>query len=298
MSNALEVVKQQAPQTHDLPQVYYGFGDIEKMADAVAKSGLFGMKTKEQAMALMLTAQAEGQHPATITQDYDIIQGRPARKTNSVLARFQAAGGRVQWKEFTPTCVIGVFSHPQGGSVQVEWTIEMAKNAGLAGKDNWKGYPRAMLRARCIAEGVRAIYPAAIGGMLIKEEAEDLGTVIDNTTGEIVQQPKSKSEKEAPKAEPEQAQTHTEAGVAGSLREGAAERAQRAQGEIDPPSGPATAGALTPGMLKTVRARIAAANENVGLTEEKVCEKFKVAKLEDIQASSVNDVLGFIANPG
>jgi hypothetical protein len=52
--------------------------------------------------------------------------------------------------------------------------IEQAKKAGLTGKDNWKNYPRAMLRARCIAEGVRAVYPAAIGGMLVAEEAQDM----------------------------------------------------------------------------------------------------------------------------
>jgi hypothetical protein len=31
-----------------------------------------------------------------------------------------------------------------------------------------------MLRARCIAEGVRAVYPGAIGGMLSVEEAQDV----------------------------------------------------------------------------------------------------------------------------
>ena len=30
-----------------------------------------------------------------------------------------------------------------------------------------------MLRARCIAEGIRAVYPAAIGGMMVSEEAQD-----------------------------------------------------------------------------------------------------------------------------
>ena len=38
--------------------------EIKTMAEAVAKSGLFGVKTADEAMALMLIAQAEGQHPA------------------------------------------------------------------------------------------------------------------------------------------------------------------------------------------------------------------------------------------
>lgn len=147
--------------------------DIQIMADAMAGSGLFGMKSPVQAMALMLVAQSEGQHPATIAQDYDVIQGKATRKTHSVLARFQAAGGRVEWHELTEQRADATFSHPAGGSLRIDWTVEQAKKAGLTGKDNWKNYPRAMLRARCIAEGVRAVYPAAIGGMMVAEEAMD-----------------------------------------------------------------------------------------------------------------------------
>jgi hypothetical protein len=151
--------------------------DMQTMASALAQSGLFGVKNPTQALALMLVAQAEGQHPATIAQDYDLIQGRAARKTHSVLARFQQAGGSVQWHDLTDAKASATFSHPQGGSLRMEWTFEQARKAGLTGKDNWKNYPRAMLRARCIAEGVRAVYPGAIGGMLVAEEARDMGPI-------------------------------------------------------------------------------------------------------------------------
>jgi hypothetical protein len=150
------------------------FNDLQQMGVALAKSGLFGMKSPEQAIALMLVAQAEGQHPATIAQDYDIIQGKATRKTHSVMARFQAAGGSVNWHSLTAETADATFSHPQGGSLRMVWTFEQARKAGLTNKDNWKNYPRAMLRARCIAEGVRAVYPAAIGGMLVAEEAQDM----------------------------------------------------------------------------------------------------------------------------
>jgi hypothetical protein len=149
------------------------FQDLQGMARAVAASGLFGMKSPEQALALMLVAQAEGQHPATITQDYDIIQGKAARKTHSVLARFQQMGGQVEWHELTDQVADATFAHKAGGKLRMTWTFEQAKKAGLTGKDNWKNYPRAMLRARCIAEGIRAVYPAALGGMMVSEEAQD-----------------------------------------------------------------------------------------------------------------------------
>ena len=72
-------------------------GEIERMAVAVSKSGLFGIKNQEQAIALMLIAQAEGMHPAIAARDYHVIQGRPALKADALLARFQQAGGKVAW---------------------------------------------------------------------------------------------------------------------------------------------------------------------------------------------------------
>jgi hypothetical protein len=159
------------------------FSEMEGMASYIVRSKLFGAKDESQAMSLMLLAQAEGMHPMSAIQDFDIVQGRPARKTHSILARFQAAGGSVAWEEINSVRAVGTFSHKQGGSLRVEWTFEQAKKAGLTNKDNWKNYPQAMLRARAIAEGVRAVYPGAIGGMLTVEEAQDIPTQTERNMG-------------------------------------------------------------------------------------------------------------------
>jgi len=170
------------------------FQELESMSSYIVRSKLFGAKDESQAMSLMLLAQAEGLHPMTAIQDFDIVQGRPARKTHSILARFQAAGGKVAWEEITPTRACGVFSHAQGGSLKVEWTFADAQKANLTGKDNWKNYPKAMLRARCIAEGVRAVFPGAIGGMLTVEEAQDMAP----SRGEIDITPETPAKNIAP----------------------------------------------------------------------------------------------------
>ena len=149
------------------------YNDIEKMATAVAKSGLFGVKNPEQAMALMLIAQAEGMHPAIAARDYHVIQGRPALKADAMMARFQSSGGKVEWKVYTDKEVTGVFSHPSGGSVTITWTFDMATKIGLTGKDNWRNYARAMLRARCISEGIRTVYPGCVVGTYTPEEVQD-----------------------------------------------------------------------------------------------------------------------------
>ena len=145
-----------------------------QLADAFCKSGLFGVRTRDQAIALMAICEAEGLHPAKAVQEYHIIQGRPALKADAMLARFQSAGGKVAWSSMTDTRVAGVFSHAQGGSIEIEWTIDMAKRAGLTKNPTWNQYPRAMLRARCISEGIRSVFPGVVVGTYTPEEVADM----------------------------------------------------------------------------------------------------------------------------
>jgi len=148
--------------------------DMQVMAESIVKSNFYGFKTKEQVMAVMLVAQAEGKHPATVVQEYDIIQGRPALKSQALLARFQMAGGKVEWQEVSAKRCCGTFSHPLGGSLTIEWTIEMARQAGLV-RDNsgWTKFPEDMLSARVISRAVRKVYPGCILGHYAVEEVMD-----------------------------------------------------------------------------------------------------------------------------
>jgi len=150
--------------------------DVERMARAIAASKLFGVQSPDQAMALMLIAQAEGRHPAIAARDYHIIQGRPALKADAILARFQESGGRVEWHKYAADGVEATFTHPQGGSLRIGWTMADARSAGLGSKDVWKQYPRAMLRARVISEAVRTVYPAVLCGFFTPEEVGDFDT--------------------------------------------------------------------------------------------------------------------------
>ena len=143
--------------------------DITQMAEVAASSKMFGFKNQQEAMAIMLLCQAENLHPAVAMRDYHVIQGRPALKADAMLARFQQAGGSVQWKDYTDEKVTGVFSHPSGGSLEVSWSLAQAKSIGIANKDNWKNYPSAMLRARCVSEGIRSVYPGCVVGVYTPE---------------------------------------------------------------------------------------------------------------------------------
>lgn len=154
------------------------FGDLSQMAATMSKSGLFN-KSPEQLLSLMLIAQAEGIHPAIAAMEYDVIQGRPSLKGQAALARFQQAQGRIEWLTRTDAEAKARFSHPQGGELVVSWTIDRARKMGLDGKDNWKKQPGVMLSWRCVAEGVRAVYPACLNRMYLAEEVQDFEPLRD-----------------------------------------------------------------------------------------------------------------------
>jgi hypothetical protein len=167
----------------------FQISEVQSMARAIAGSGLFGVKTPDQAFALMLIAQAEGRHPATVAQEYDIIQGRPALKSQAALARFQSAGGRIQWVERSDVRCEARFAHEQGGELSIAWDMPRAVAAGLTGKDNWKKFPCQMLSARVVAEGVRACFPACLNGFYLAEEVADFDSPKPQKTAKPVEMP-------------------------------------------------------------------------------------------------------------
>lgn len=182
--------------------------DICNMSVAFAKSGFFGYKSAAEAFSLMCIAQANGLHPAKAAERYHIIQGRPAMKADAMLSSFQESGGKVKWIKRTDTECRLWLSHPQGGELEVCWTIERAKKAGLTGKSTWSQYPTQMLSARCVSEGVRALFPACLCGMYTPEEVSDFGTAqvpnfSEQTEAEVIEdEPTAQPEQPAkPKAE-------------------------------------------------------------------------------------------------
>lgn len=180
-----------ARQAHMLPQ---NFEEATRMATAIAQSGLFGCKTTAEAFSLMLLADAEGLHPAAAARDYHIIEGRPSLKADAMLARYLNAGGKIEWLERSDTKVAATFTHPSSGTVTVEWTIERAKgikrkSKSLTDGDNWKNYPRQMLAARTISEGVRASYPGVVSGVYTPEEVMDFEPAAPVSSRAVAPQP-------------------------------------------------------------------------------------------------------------
>jgi hypothetical protein len=179
------------------------FDQLAMMAEVIADSKCFGIQNAKQALALGILCQAEGRHIGEVGRDYHIISGKPTLKSEAMLARFQAAGGKVEWHEYTIESVSGTFTHPQAGSLKVTWTIQDAKRAGLLSNPTWQKYPRQMLRNRVTAEGIRSTYPGVLSGCYTPEEIADLNlpVVVETVQSIQIEAPKQ-LQIEAPKEEP------------------------------------------------------------------------------------------------
>jgi len=161
---------------------------MQTMANAVAKSGLFGAKTPEQALTIMMLAQAEGRHPMSAAKDYDIINGKPSKKAEAMLRDFLAAGGKVEWHKLTDEGAEATFSHPQGGSVKIGWDKARMLQAKISNAEMYSKYPRAMYRSRCVSEGVRTVFPSATGGMYVPDEIKAFEKAKDVTDAEVLEE--------------------------------------------------------------------------------------------------------------
>lgn len=185
--------------------------DMGTMAQAIAKSGMFGVKDDAQAMSLMLLCQAEGLHPVLALRRYHIIEGKPSMRADALQGEFEQVGA-ILWHERTETECSATFFRDKRqvtneavkrakvryvamkagqsvaalsemGELTIIRTIEDAieKKVAMSWKDqkwqikhNWKQSPRQMLHARCLSEGVRAIAPGLIAGIYTEDEILDL----------------------------------------------------------------------------------------------------------------------------
>lgn len=158
----------------------YTMEELRYMAKAASQSRLFGME-EAQAFVLMQLCEAEGLHPIQALRRYDIIDGKPAMKAAAMQAEFLRRGGRITWVERSAEACEGEFTHPayQPQPLKIRTTLKELKDRGIATakdgglKRNYQQNPRAMLHARVISEGIRAIDPGIVVGLYTPEEASD-----------------------------------------------------------------------------------------------------------------------------
>ncbi|MFE4328695.1 recombinase RecT [Streptomyces sp. NPDC056831] len=142
--------------------------------------------------------RALGLDVVTTITTIHVIKGKPTQSADLMLGRARSAGHRVRIKSERTRCVVSIQRHDDpDDETAIEWTLDDAVTARLCEIKNdrpyardqknqptsWEKYPRAMLRARAIAECVRSACPEVLHGAIYTPE--ELGAVV-NQEGEPV----------------------------------------------------------------------------------------------------------------
>lgn len=177
-ANALAVVEGGNREQADDP-----FTLMQRQARLLVASGLLPSEitTPEKATAVMMKARELGIPPMYGLSNIVIVKGKPTCSAELMLALIRRRYGQriIRIKASTDlSCTVEWRQDGWDGTQTYTWTIEQARNAGLAGGDNWRHYPAAMLRARTISQVARMAFPECIAGMYTPDE---LGVAVQMT---------------------------------------------------------------------------------------------------------------------
>ncbi len=150
---------------------------IKTLGLSIFKSGIFGLDKPEQGEILAMQCMVEKKSPLELARTYHFIQGQLAIRSDALLAKFHQAGGIVEWGDRTDERVTATFRKGTSSAAIVADMKEYVANGTALGKDgkpkdNWKKWPRRMLTARAISEGVRLIAPECCFGTYSVEELD------------------------------------------------------------------------------------------------------------------------------
>jgi hypothetical protein len=173
----------------------FGLPDLQIMAQSVAQSRLFpGIESEQAALCLMLLCESEGLHPMQALRRFHVIEGKPSMRADAMQAEFQRRGGLVRWGKSNAQVCEASFVHPVHApdpGVTITLALQELVDSGVATcwskqendwvlKKNYRQFPKSMLRARVISEGVRMVDPGVVVGIYTPEEIDDRD-VIDVT---------------------------------------------------------------------------------------------------------------------
>jgi hypothetical protein len=129
----------------------------------------------EAVLAALLSGAERGLGPMESLRLINVIEGRPGLSAEGMRALVLAAGHEIDIVDNTATkaTVIGRRAGTEKWTVPFTWTLDRARRARLANKDNWTKYPEAMLLARATSDLCKAIFADVTAGLAVTEEIAD-----------------------------------------------------------------------------------------------------------------------------
>lgn len=161
--------------------------DLEAMAliagQAVKATGMIpaSIKTKEQALAILIAGWELGLRPMTALRHVYCVNGKTEIETRAMVGIIRARDKSIQfaWPEYTAEAVTCELSRPGQPVTRVRYTVADAKASGQMEKDGpWRRYTRDMLYAAATKRACRLGAPDLInaieGAMQTEAEAVSL----------------------------------------------------------------------------------------------------------------------------
>lgn len=148
--------------------------DVQMVGRVMAESGYFkDAREMAQATVKVLAGREMGIGPVAAMMGIYFFEGKVTISAGLMAAavRSSAKYDYRLGKHDETVCEIEFFQGSESLGVE-RFTIEQARTAGLAGKPVWKSYPKNMLFARAMSNGVRWFCPDvfAVGSVYTPEE--------------------------------------------------------------------------------------------------------------------------------
>lgn len=177
--------------------------DLAKIFRPFAGKGV----SEEEVGMKILMGHGLGMDLMSSISQIHIIEGRPSISAGQQLVLCHRAGVRSKWLYSGMDYAELELAAPGRDPFTLKYTLEQAKQAGLAGKSTWQKYPAEMLRARATTAAIRAYCPEVLGGVVYDaDEIEQLPRPQQPARGDIIdaepEKPAAKKGKAEAKAEP------------------------------------------------------------------------------------------------
>lgn len=171
----------------------------------------------EAVFAAILFGEELGIGPMQSLNSIHVIEGKPSMSPELMRALVARAGHRIDVKEASGERVTLWGKRCDNESeATVTWTMDDAKQAGLAGRGAWKTYPRAMLLARATSELCRMVFADVVAGLSYTDEevasvagVEWSDVPMDPLVKDVVSLPLSQTDDEPGVTAPAQADRRT-----------------------------------------------------------------------------------------
>ncbi|MFA4974626.1 MAG: hypothetical protein WC683_18630 [bacterium] len=170
--------------------------DLRSLGEVLARSGFFkDTKDEAQAIVKVLAGQEIGFGPVASMTGIYIVKGKVSLSANLMGAAVKRSG-RYNYRVLELTDEAAEIEFYEDGKAigRSRFTLQDAQKAGLNtsdNSDNWRKYPRNMLFARALSNGVKWYCPDVTGGPAYTPD--ELGAPVDEdgnvVEGEIIERP-------------------------------------------------------------------------------------------------------------